>query len=141
MAQRAEEAKERPVHMSQEQWEWYKKTRRMYPSIDTDGARQQSRTTFRKTEDHYTKKQRAKFKEMLLTHPIKGDQYIDGPPSKWREFILKWINTHQEEENFVVSLEELLKDMKAGGITFNQSDTHVKHPVKDFLVFYQVGLK
>jgi hypothetical protein len=56
-------------------------------------------------------------------------------------FILKWIKNHQEEESVIVSLKELLCDMKASGIIFNQKDSHVQYPVKEFLIFYQAGLK
>ncbi|MEH7304205.1 hypothetical protein [Neobacillus drentensis] len=141
MAQRAAEAKERPIHMSPEQWEWNKKTGRMYSSRETGMVQSQSNSTFNQAEDKYTIQQREKFKEKLLTHPIKGDQFIGGPPSKWRGFILKWIKTHQEEDSLIVSMKVLLSDMNASGITFNQKDSHIQHPVKEFLLFYQERLK
>lgn len=47
----------------------------------------------------------------------------------------------QEGERLIVSMAELLRDMKAVGITFNQKDSYIEHPVKDFLLFYQRGLK
>jgi len=138
MARRAEEAKERPIHMTPEQWEWYKKTGRMYTSGEKDVVLRQVNPS---SEDMYAKQQRVKFKQKLLTYPIKGDQFIDGPPSKWRGYILRWINTHQVEESLIVSMKELLNDMKASGITFNQLESHVQHPVREFLLFYQSGLK
>ncbi|WP_423800706.1 hypothetical protein [Neobacillus sp. SAB-20_R2A] len=137
MAQRAEEARQRPIDMTPEQWEWRRKTGRIYPSREPGAVRRPSI----QAESEYTKQQREKFLEKLLTHPIRGDQFIDGPPSKWRAFTLKWINTHQEGDNLIVSMKELLSDMKAGEITFNQIDSHVEHPVKEFLLFYQAGLK
>ncbi|WP_160725123.1 DUF7830 domain-containing protein [Bacillus sp. USDA818B3_A] len=141
MAQRAEEAKSRPIDMSPEQWEWYKKTGRNYVSREKGVVQRQSNSTLTQIEDKYVKHQREKFKEKLLTHPIKGDQFIDGPPSNWRGFILKWINTHQKDGSLIVSMKELLSVMKASGITFNQNDSHIQHPVEEFLLFYQVGLR
>jgi hypothetical protein len=85
MAQRAEEANERPVHMSPEQWEWYRKTGRMNPSRETGAAQRQLNSTFNRTEDKFAKQKREKFKEKFLTHPIKGERFIDGSPSKWRD--------------------------------------------------------
>jgi hypothetical protein len=141
MALRAEEANKRPINISPEQWEWYKNTGRMYPSRDKGVVQRPLNPTSNQSEDMYAKHQREKFKQKLLTHPIKGDQFIDGPPSNWRGFILKWINTHQEEESLIVSMKELLSDMKAGRIAFNQKESHVQHPVRDFLLLYQAGLK
>jgi len=41
----------------------------------------------------------------------------------------------------IVFMKELLNAMKDGGITFNQKESHVQHPVREFLLFYQVGVK
>jgi hypothetical protein len=87
------------------------------------------------------KEQQAKFPEKLLSHPIKGDHFIDGHASHWRKFILKWIKEHQHYENLTVSMKKLLNEMKAFGLTFNQKDSLVEYPVKEFLKFYQIELK
>jgi hypothetical protein len=141
MALRAEEASKRPVDMTPEQWEWQRKTGRMYPSSKNSKAQRQLNSTNNQMEDQYTKQKRENFKKKLLTYPIKGDQYIAGHPSQWRAFILKWINTHKDGDSLIVSMKELLSDMKANQIIFTQKESHVQHPVKEFLMFYQAGVK
>ncbi|QCJ41177.1 hypothetical protein FAY30_04285 [Bacillus sp. S3] len=141
MVQRAKEARQRPIYMTPEQWEWYKKTGRRYPSRETGVIRSRLNSTIIQEDNEYVKQQRKRFKDKLLTYPIKGDQFIDGLPSQWRAFILKWINTHQEGESLIVSMAELLRDMKAGGIIFNQKDYYIENLLKEFLLFYQRGLK
>jgi hypothetical protein len=38
-------------------------------------------------------------------------------------------------------MKKLLSEMREPGITFNQKDSIVQYPVKEFLVFYQSALK
>ncbi|SDN87444.1 hypothetical protein [Bacillus sp. OK048] len=141
MLQIAKAANKRPISMSPEEWEWYKKTGRTYAKRPNWSIQTLPVASYEKTEEKIAKEQREKFKEKLLSQPIKGDHFIDGPPRNWRKFILKWIKKHQQEDNLIVSMKKLLNDMRDFGITFNQKDSNVQYPVKDFLNFYQTGLK
>lgn len=38
-------------------------------------------------------------------------------------------------------MQKLINEMRASGLTFNQKESNVQYPVKDFLVFYQSALK
>lgn len=141
MLEIARAANERPISMSPEEWEWYKKTGRTYAKRTNWSIQAPPVASYETTEEKIAKEHRGKFKEKLLSHPISGDHFIDGPPANWRKFILKWIKEHQQEDNLAVSMNNILSDMKDFGITFNQKDSNVQYPVKEFLNFYEIGLK
>lgn len=105
MMQRAKAANERPVSMSPEEWEWYKKTGRTFTKRTNGYSPSQPKATYGSTEEKLAKKQREKFKEKLLSYPIKGDNFIDGPVAEWRRFILKWVKDNQQK----IRLESLCK--------------------------------
>lgn len=134
-------ANERPINMSPEEWEWYQKTGRTDLKRTNWSIQTQPVALFETTVEKIAKEHREKFKEKLLSHPISGDHFIDGQPAIWRRFILKWIKDHQQEDDLAVSMNKLLSDMKDFGITFNQKDSNVQYLVKEFLYFYQTGLK
>jgi hypothetical protein len=137
MLARAKVANERPINMSPEEWEWYKKTGRTFSKESTWSIHPQH-VPANKTQDE---KVREELKDKLFSQPIRGDYFIDGPSANWRKFILKWISIHQLGENLTVSMKTLIKDMKDFGITFNQKDPIVQYPIKEFFLFYQRELK
>jgi hypothetical protein len=99
MLQRAKAANERPVGMTTEEWEWYKKTGRTFSKRKNGSTQPQPVSTYQTTKTKVEKEQWAKFMEKLLSHPIRGDHFIDGHASHWRKFILKWIKEHQHYVN------------------------------------------
>jgi hypothetical protein len=141
MLQIAKAANERPVSMSPEEWDWYKKTGRTFAKRNIWSIQSKPVASYESTEEKIAKENRVKFKEKLLSHPIRGDHFIDGHSANWRQFILKWIKKHQQGDNLTVSINKLLNDMRDYGITFNQKDSNVLYLVKEFFAFYQTGLK
>jgi hypothetical protein len=137
MLARTKVANERPISMSPEEWEWYKKTGRTF-SKKTNWPIHPQYVPANEAKDE---KVREKLKDKLFSRPIRGDYFIDGPSANWRKFILKWISIHQLGENLTVSMKKLIKDMKDSGITFNQKDPIVQYPIKEFFLFYQRELK
>lgn len=81
-------------------------------------------------------KKKEKVKEILLTQPIKGEIYINSNRSEWRLLLLKWIKENQADGSLIVSLEKIIEYLKRSGISFNQQDTLVNYPLKEFLIFY-----
>ncbi|MCM3694611.1 hypothetical protein [Neobacillus niacini] len=141
MLEIAKAANERPVSMSPEEWDWFKKTGRTNAKKTNGFIQAQPVALYETTEEKILKEHREKFKEKLLSHPIRGDHFIDGQSAIWRKFILKWIKEHQQEEDLEVSMKKLLSDMKDFGITFNQKDSNVQYLLKGFLTFFQMGMK
>jgi hypothetical protein len=139
--QRAIAASERPVSMSPETWEWYKKRGIVFNSRYNLPKKTQSVEENKKFVEKTVDVDREKFKAKLLSYPIKGDNFINGPAVNWRSFILKWIKENKREDTLNVSLKKLIYEMKDFGITFNQKDSIVQYPLKEFLIFYQTGLK
>jgi hypothetical protein len=137
MLARATAANERPISMSPEEWEWYKKTGRTF-SKKTNWPIHPQHVYANETKDV---KAREELKDKLFSQPIRGDHFIDGHSTNWRKFILKWISKHQLGENLTVSMKKLIMDMKDYGITFNQKDSNVQYPIKEFFSFYQRELK
>jgi hypothetical protein len=141
MEERAREARERPVDISPERWEWMKKTGRAPFKNQTQPAYQRYVTAYESTEVKMDKDRREKFKDKILYHPIDGSYYINGPSEFWRGLVLKWIKEHQAGEYISVSMKKLIADLKATGISFNQNENLIQHPLKNFLMFYQKELK
>lgn len=92
-------------------------------------------------EDPVEKKIKEKVREILLSQPIKGELYISGDTHYWRKVILKWIKDHQSGNSLVVPLDKIIDYMKSAGISFNQNDSLVTYPIKEFLEFYKKTLK
>jgi hypothetical protein len=141
MLQRAKAASERPVGMSPDTWEWYKKREIVFHSSNNYIIKTQPIASVIETKGKPVDKEREKFKEKLLSYPIKGDNFINGAVATWRSFILKWVKNNQHEDTLTVSMTKLLYEMREAGISFNQKDAIVQYPVKEFLVFYQSALK
>jgi hypothetical protein len=141
MLQRAKVASERPVGMSPETWEWYQKRGIVFNSNNNSIIKTQPAAAVIETKGKPVDKEREKFKEKLLSYPIKGDNFINGAVATWRSFILKWVKNNQHGDTLTVSLKKLLNEMRESGITFNQKDSIVQYPVKEFFVFYQLALK
>lgn len=141
MQQRAKAASERPVGMSPETWEWYKKRGIKFNTNNNSVTKNQPTTSVIEIKGTPVDKEREKFKEKLLSYPIKGDNFINGAAASWRSFILKWVKNNQHGDTISVSMKKLLNQMRETGITFNQKDSIVQYPVKEFLVFYQSALK
>ena len=72
-------------------------------------------------------------KEVILSQPIKGEIYINGDKKSWRIVILKWIKENQTNDTFRISLGMIITYLKKSGITFNQNDQLIKHPILHFL--------
>ncbi|MEC1526071.1 hypothetical protein P9D43_29190 [Neobacillus niacini] len=140
MEQIMKEAAQRPVDMSPEEWEWYRKTGRRFTNKSKYTPTQPA-IAYESTEQRIQREKREKFKEKLLTHPISGENYLAGEREYWRLFILKWIKDHKQNDVLMVPMSKLLKDMKTAGISFNQIDKLVQYPVKSFITFYQQELK
>lgn len=134
MQARAKAAANRPIDMSPEQWEWFKKT-------GTRHFRTASLKPLTSQKDIIPNKKREIFKEKILTHPIQGEMYIQGDTREWRGKLLKWVKENQDGEVLMVSIIKLLNDMKLAGVSFTQSDTLAQHPIKSFLEFYSKELK
>ena len=146
MEQIARKASERPVHMSPEQWEWYKSTGSKFSDINSkSNANQIKQSTppppTETAEQRIYRKKREKLKDKLLTYPITGENYLEGERDHWRKCILKWIKAHTKEEDLTVSISKLLAALKKEGITFNQNDKIAQYPIKNFINFYQKELK
>lgn len=141
MLTRAQVAIDRPISMSPEEWDRYKRTGRSYSKRTIWDNPSKPAPAYESFEEKTKKENRVKFKEKLLSHPISGNHFINGTSSNWRKIILKWINEHQRKEDLTVPMNMLLNDMKASGLTFNQKDTNVIYPVKEFLGFYEKELK
>lgn len=137
----AEEAAKRPVDMSPEQWEWYKKTGRSYQKQNSDYMPKNKVTGHQNFETKVSNEKRENFLEKILSFPISGENYINTEPKYWRLFILKWIKNEQKEDELSISLRKVLEEMKTAGITFNQKDEIAQYPIKNFFEFYQKEIK
>ena len=141
MLQRTKAASERPIGMSPETWEWYKKRGIVFHTNNHPIIKTQPIASVIETKGKPVDKEREKFKEKLISYPIKGDNFINGAVATWRSFILKWIKNNQHGDTLTVSMKKLLNEMRESGLSFNQKDSIVQYPVKEFLVFYQSALK
>jgi hypothetical protein len=117
-----------PDHWNYRQAQYSNNTYQKPPSVST-------------FENREEREKKEKVLELLLYQPIKGELYIDGDTKYWRKVILKWINENQSGGTLVVSLQTIIGYMKNIGVTFNQNDRLVKHPIKAFLLFYQKTVK
>ncbi|HZG71637.1 MAG TPA: hypothetical protein VEY51_08865, partial [Chondromyces sp.] len=142
MEKRAKEAAQRPVDMDPNQWEWYKKTGRVYQRKSNQGLSSTKPDLNQTLQNKAFQEKREAFKEKLLTYPITGEHYINGDSREWRIFLLKWMNKGQKKEGeLAVSIKRILNDMKAYGITFNQKEALAEAPIKNFFDFYQKEIK
>lgn len=92
-------------------------------------------------EESAVEKKKEKVKEILLSKPIKGDAYINGNKREWRLLILKWIKENQTGDLVIVSLNKSIEYLRKSGVSFNQHDALVKHPIKEFLELYKKILR
>jgi hypothetical protein len=124
----AREAKKRPIGKSPDQLDWYKKTG-WY-------NKQKNANSYNETPKLINKKQ-LKFNEKMLTHPIKGENYINGKSVIWRTTVINWIVDQRVGDELKVSINKLMQYMKNNGITFNQKEKIVQYPIKEFFYIYQ----
>ncbi|ASK62295.1 hypothetical protein CFK37_09050 [Virgibacillus phasianinus] len=132
-------AAQRPIEVHPDYWDYQKQRKFQFGKYTYQQSQPES--SYKKTEDSIDKKKEKKVREALLSHPIKGELYIDGETRAWRKAILKWIDENQSGETMVVSLEKLIGHMKSSGVSFNQNDNLAKYPVKVFLEFYVKTIK
>ncbi|GGM38519.1 hypothetical protein GCM10011351_25750 [Paraliobacillus quinghaiensis] len=134
MQERARIAATRPVDVHPYSWDYRTKSKNQYSNY----ANQKTSTgsKLEKTEDKIDKKKREDLLELLLSQLIKGELYIDGDSRNWRRVLLKWIKKNQTDGTLVVSLQNIIDYMKNSGISFNQNDSIVKYPIKDFFELY-----
>ncbi|WP_209124361.1 hypothetical protein [Alkalihalobacillus sp. BA299] len=141
MEKLAREASDRPVDMSPEEWEWYKKTGRRFTRRNNMIQTKQPSVTYESVEQKIKREKREKLKDKLLTFPITGESYLNGEREHWRRCVLKWIKVHTQEDELTISISKLLNNLKAEGITFNQNEKIVQYPIKNFINFYQQEVK
>jgi hypothetical protein len=141
MLEREKAANERPVVMSPEEWEFYKRNPRNFSKPTNGYFQTQTITSYATIEQRIANDKWAKFLERLLSRPITGDQYINGSTEKWRRYILNWISENKVQDEITVSIKKLLIDMKEKGFTFNQKENHVQSTLVNFLNYYQKELK
>jgi hypothetical protein len=134
MQERAKLAALRPIGIDPNRWgQSYSK---QYLYSNSNNGQKPSESAFESIDARIEKERKEKVKEKLLSHPITGEIYINGDNQYWRKVILKWINENQADEYLIVSIIVLLQYMKNSGVSFNQKDKLVQHPIKTFLEFY-----
>jgi hypothetical protein len=133
MQETARRAALRPIEVHPDHWN--------YRQAQNSNYTYQQPPTVPRFENTEEKEKKEKVLGLLLSQPIRGELYIGGDTKFWRKVVLKWINENQSGATIVVSLQTLISYMKKTGVSFNQNEKLVKHPIMDFLVFYQKTLK
>jgi hypothetical protein len=81
------------------------------------------------------------FEETLLQTLIKGEQYISLNSYEWRKLLLDWLDCRYDKQNWRISTNEIMENLKKNGVIFRDQERLVKYPIQEFLHIYQRDLK